>query len=199
MEVEEQLADVIQLDAFRRERKDRREIVVALDDALYAFLPHDRRSVRLQGGRRLRYVRRSGIETAVDLEIGAYVPTAPGCRFFFQTLEHLYEIDGAGRVYRDRDILWSEGLYSYGAPRSWLPGELRPGEEAGLLFVGREEDGLHFRIFVTDPVVIGTSVSLRRGPFPMRDWLAAAIYSLPRVPSGITAAADAKGAPEGVA
>lgn len=192
--LEEEMSNVIDLARARAEREGSVRLTVALDDGLYAFLPHQARLWRTADGRVIRYVPLSQLPAGArpDLVLGAYVPTAPGRELLLQSIEHFYEIDERGRVHRNGEILWAEPLTDYGTPRLWLPGQLRVGQEAALLFVSREEDGWNFRVFVTDPVLIaGRLPALRRSRFVPRGWLDAAIHALPRRDSGLVRRAEA--------
>lgn len=175
--------NIVDLDRARAERSASSVLTIALDDALYAFLPHHARRWKTPDGRSVRYMALSNLPDGIepDINIGQYVPSAPGRQLLLQSISGIFEIDAGGRVHRDGDILWSEPLAAYGIPRLWLPGQLRVGQEAALLFVSREDDGLNFRIVVTGPVLItGRQPMLNAARVIPSGWLEAAVFALPR-------------------
>jgi hypothetical protein len=139
-----------------------RLLVVALDDALAAQLDPPVRPIALPGGTALRYVPASQLDAAeqADVLVREYQPSRPGRTLLFDTIARdrctveRFEQDPAGVIYRDSVALWDSAPVAFGASRSRRYGRLALGQEAGLFFLSRTDDGWTMQILNTQPVLV---------------------------------------------
>jgi hypothetical protein len=166
----------------RRRAARTRQMLVAVDDAVFERLrPEHQQPTRVDGLRAV-YVRKSSLEPdqTADLCISRYEPSAPGRIHLFDTLaDERFERDEVGCMYRDGELLWENPPVAFGVPHDSRYGRLTQGAKAALFFLAPALDGWTFRIRVTTSVVLLVSEPLVvPGPVLPTLWLDLASRSL---------------------
>lgn len=172
----------------RRKASGPRQIVDAVDDAIFDSLPAEHREPTLMNGLTALFVRSSslGSNQTADLWIAPYEPSGPGRIHLFDTLaSERFERDELGCIYRDGELLWECPPVAFGVPHQARYGRLAPGRKAALFFLASTVDGWTFRIRTTTTLILLVSEPVvMPGPVLPTMWLDLAARSLASATTG---------------
>jgi hypothetical protein len=169
------MGELIRLE--ERRRTDGPRVLIALEDALFVWMPEPHSFVVDQTC--VVYVAAGTLndpEHEADLWVGRYVPSAPGRSLLFQTLSGAtYETDADRRIWRGGELVSAGTLIDFGVPETSEIGILRTRRSAALLFMTPARNGWRLRVRVTTSLLlIGHLPSIPRRPPAPPAWLSAA-------------------------